>query len=310
MAAEVLGVDTDVTCSDGINRAYVVNDVDLKRFFETGRNWVEEHGVGSSVIRCKALLKKTKEALVSDRINTILGYSNPRDTEICGISLEMASKKEGRTFQIDFQSFEYPNLMQVTVGGEHLPETQKLFNRVLAEAKEITQWYWWIACRRWLLKLASWLFWIFFVLLFSYMALIMVGAAYRDYRVRKEYERLAKKIAIVRVEPTKAANGVKKPPLREKTRLAERHDVEPGRAIWQFISDKRFWGGAAIVVGGVFLERLIFYLFPKFVFEVGKGKERHKRLKARRKWIGRILTTIIVLGVIVPIISKIVTSWL
>ncbi len=33
MAAKVLGVEADITCSDGINKAFVVNEGDLKHFF-------------------------------------------------------------------------------------------------------------------------------------------------------------------------------------------------------------------------------------------------------------------------------------
>lgn len=306
MATEVLGLWTDVTCSDGINRAFVVNEIDLKLFFERGKKWVEKDGQGDVTVRCKALLKKTKDALVSDRIDTVFEYTNPREREIYDISLQMCSKENGRTFQLDLQSYEYPNLIQLTVGGTDLMATQTLFNGLMADLKEINQWYWFLACRRWLLKFATWAFWLFLVLSLCYGTLSVVGTVYRNYRVRKQYEEWLRTYPPVTEKIGTVDRGKKEDVDGTKQARPKPGEVSPWVEVWHFVWSRQFLAGVGIIAGGILLVRIGVYVFPKAVFEIGKGKQRHERLKAMRKWIGRILTTIIILGIFVPLVKKIV----
>lgn len=54
----------------------------------------------------------------------------------------------------------------------------------------------------------------------------------------------------------------------------------------------------------IFLERSTLYLFPRAIFDIGKGKQRHVKLRAIRKGVGGIITTIIVLSFIVPFLKQ------
>ena len=306
MANDVLGMWADVTCSDGINKAFVVNDEDLKNFYRMGKEWVEEDGGVDRIIRCKALLKKSKDALVSDSIDTILNYSNPHKQEIYDISLQMCCHEKGRSFRLDLQSYEYPNLIQVTVGGANSVLTEKLFRRLMAELNDTTQWYWFLSCRRWLFKIATWAFWIFFVLSVCFGMLSLVGTYYRNYQNKKQYEEFLKKHPTVilkegttNVEEKKKVDIIK--PVQPKV-----EKIKPATELWDFIRSKQFLSGMGLIIGGVCLERITFYIFPKGVFEIGKRKKRHDRLKSIRKWIAGVLTAIIIAGIIVPIIKNFV----
>ena len=308
MAAQVLGVEADITCSDGINKAFVVNEGDLKHFFAMGKEWVEGDEVGDTTVRCKALLKKTKDALVSDSIDTILEYSNPSKQEIYGISLQMCCKEKGQTFEVDFQSFEYPNLIQVMVGGANSVRTEKLFLRLMAELNETTQWYWFLACRRWLLKIATWAFWVFLVLTVCYGALSIVGTAYRNRQIRKQYNEWLRRNPPIAQELGTTGIGEEKGVVTIKKTQPKVERVNPAIQVWDCVRSRQFLAGMGIIIGGVSLVRITIYLFPKAVFEIGKGKQRHERLRAMRKWFAGVLTAIIVAGIIVPIMKEFVTK--
>ncbi len=308
MAAKVLGVEADITCSDGINKAFVVNEGDLKHFFAIGNEWVEKNGVGDINVRCMALLKKSKDALVSDNIDTILKYSNPSKQEIYDISLQMCCKEKGRTFKVDFQSFEYPNLIQVTVGGANSVLAEKLFLRLMAELNETTQWYWFLACRRWLLKVSTWAFWIFLVLTVCYGTLSIVGTAYRNRQLRSQYEEWLKSNPPVAQEPVTTGIGEEKDVDSIKKMQPKVKKVNPVIQVWDCVRSIQFLAGMGIIIGGVSLVRITYYLFPKAIFEIGKGKQRHERLRAMRKWIAGLLTAIIVAGIVVPLMKEFVTK--
>jgi len=307
MADQVLGVEADITFSDGINKAFVVNEGDLKHFFAMGKEWVEGDEVGETTVRCKALLKNTKEALVSDSIDTILEYSNPSKQEICNIFLQMCCKEKGKIFEVDFQSFEYPNLIQVTVGSTSV-QTEKLFLRLMAELNETTQWYWFLACRRWLLKIATWAFWVFLVLTVCYGSLSVVGTAYRNRQIRKQYKEWLRRNPPIAQEPGTTGIGEEKSVVTIKKTQPKVERVNPAIQVWDCVRSRQFLAGMGIIIGGVFLVRITIYLFPKAVFEIGKGKQRHERLRAMRKWFAGILTAIIVAGIIVPIMKEFVTK--
>jgi len=309
MAKYVLGVWSDITCSEGINKAFVVNEADLKHFYRMGKKWVEEDRGGDVAIRCKALLKKTKDALLSDSIDTVLEYNNPSKRAIYDISLQMCCREKGRTFQVDFQSYEYPNLIQATVGGANSVLTEELFRNLMAELNDTTQWYWFLVCRRWLQKVASWTFWIFLVLLVCFGTLSVVGTSYRNYQIKKQREELLKKYPPIEQKLLPIDRVEKKDVDDIKQTQPKVEVVKPEVELWDFVLTKQFLAGMGIIVGGVFLERITVYLFPKAVFEIGKGKQRHERLKARRKWIARVLTAIIIAGIIVPIIKKFVMKF-
>jgi len=309
MLSEVLGVASDITCSDGINKAFVVTEQDLKHFSQIGTKWVAEGGAGEVTVRCKALLKKTREALLSDTVDTILEYTNPSKRQIYNISLQMCNRKEGRTFQLDLQSCEYPNLIQVTVGGSNSTQTEELFHSLMAELNDTVQWYWIFACRRWLLRLVTWMFWIFLVLLLSCATLSVMGTAYRNYQARKQHEEWLKKYGSVTQKSDRVTTGqIKDVPKTDKTQPEIRKDA-PSGPIWQLIRSKQFLVQLGVIVGGILLERMTFWLFPKAVFEIGKGKQRHEKLKARRKWIAGVLTAIVIAGIIVPIVKNIVLKF-
>jgi len=308
MADQVLGVETVITCSDGINKAFVVNEEDLKHFFAIGKEWVEEEKVGNTILRCKALLKKSKDKLVSDNINTILEYSNPRKQEIYDVSLQMCCKEKERIFEVKFQSYEYPNLIQVTVGGANSEQTEKLFSRLMAELNEITQWYWFLACRRWLFKIATWSFWVFLVLIFCYSALSTVGNVYRNRQIRKQHEEFLRRNPPVSQEPSTIDKGEEKGIDTTKKTQPNIDRINPAIQVWDCVISRQFLAGMGIIIGGILLVRITIYLFPKAVYEIGKGKQRHERLKVMRKWFAGVLTVIIVTGIIVPIINELITK--
>jgi hypothetical protein len=304
MRFSAVSADTDVTCAQGINKAFVISDADLSHFFETGKRWVERDGVHNSVILCRAALRNSSDALTSDEIDTLLKYRNPKRNEITEISLEMASEDKDRTFEVDFRSYEYPDLIRVRIGGEDAADTENQFNRALAELKDITQWYWFLAGRRWLARLSTWFFWLFVVFTLVFNTLLVIGAVYDHYQAPDERSRPRGRYRSVLIQPGDDQRGVKEN-VHEEPR-AKRQDLEILAVIWRFIWSKQFWAGLGVVGGGICLERIVAHLFPKAVFEIGRGKDRHQRLKKMRKWMGGLLTAVILTGIIVPIVNKFV----
>jgi len=302
---DILGIDPTALCSDGINKAYVVTPEDLQHFFEFGKRWIKSDVPGDTIIRCKYTSKGDKEANISGDIRTTLEYSNPRKREICNISMTMGSKSKERNFELSFQNYEEPNLIQVSIGGPKLDETQSTFNLLFVELEELTQWYWPIACRRWLRKILAWVLWICIVLWFSYLLLISIGTSCRNYQLRKQYEQAVKSQPSI-AQQSKMNMKLPSPPPQNNSATPS-SPSNPAREIWEFVANKYFLGALGIVIGGWLTVLLANYLFPKAIFEIGKGKERHARLKAARKYVGYVIVTIILSGIVIPLVSRFVT---
>jgi hypothetical protein len=302
---DILGIEPTALCSDGINKAYVVTQEDLKHFFEFGKSWVQSDVPNDTIIRCKYTSKGDKEANISDDIRTILEYSNPRKKEICNISMIMGAKSKERNFELSFQNYEEPNLIQVYIGGPNLDETQSNFRLLFVELEELTQWYWPIACRRWLIKLLAWVLWILFVLWFSYLLLISVGTTCRNAQLKSQYEQYVKSHPDI-VQQNKMDTKLPSPPPQNNS-VTQSSPSNPSREIWEFVANKYFLGALGIVIGGWLMVLLANYLFPKAIFEIGKGKERHTRIKAARKFFGYVILTIFLSGIVIPLVTRFVT---
>jgi hypothetical protein len=302
---DILGIDPTALCSDGINKAYVVTQEDLQHFFEFGKRWIKSDVPGDTIIHCKYTSKGDKEANISDDIRTALEYSNPRKREICNISMTMGPKSKERNFELSFQNYEEPNLIQVSIGGPKLDETQSTFNLLFAELEELTQWYWPIACRRWLRKLLAWVLWISMVLLFSYSLLVSIGTSCRNAQLRKQYEQAVKSQPYI-AQQSKIDKKSPSPPPQSNS-VTQSSPSNPAREIWEFVANKYFLGALGIVIGGWSMVLLANYLFPKAIFEIGNGKERHARLKAARKLVGYVILTILLSGIVTPLVGHFVT---
>jgi hypothetical protein len=300
----ILGIEPTALCSDGINKAYVVTPEDLKHFFEFGKRWIQSDIPDDTIIRCKYTSKGDKEANISDDIKTTLEYSNPRKKEICNISMIMGSKSKERNFELSFQNYEEPNLIQVYIGGPKLDETQSTFNLLLVELEELTQWYWPIACRRWLRKLLAWVLWILFVLWFSYLLLISAGTTCRNAQLKRQYEQYVKSHPDI-VQQNKMDTKLPSPPPQNNS-ATQSSPSSSAQEIWDFVANKYFLGGVGTVIGGWLTVLLVNYLFPKAIFEIGKGKNRHERLKHVRNWVGGVIGMIILSGVIIPLVHRLV----
>jgi len=302
----IYDIGTNALCQTGKNRAFVVNERDLRNFFKIAKRWIEEKGEEYS-IQYKTKLKKTSESLVSDNPETLLRYTNPREKEIRAIQLVGSSGDGSRYFEIDFQSWEHPDLIQIRVGGESVPGTEECFRQVIAEVEDTTRWYWFLSCRRWIQQLLTWVCYVFLVL--SCISLIFFGLteSYRHSKANKKYKNYISTL-------TPAQRRVLEEKLNEETKIVRSSETKSQmdniekdslqEILWRFVSDRHFIVAVCVLFGGVVFERGTIYLFPKAVFEIGKGKNRHRRLKKVRKYIGGVIGTIILMGIVVPIIKR------
>lgn len=311
-----------IVCSDVFNKAFVVTGADITHFYEAGKRWVDSCEGNLPRLRCKASLRGSPEHLVSDTAESIMQYSNPRKQQIESISLVMSSADQEKTFEIVFRSQEYPALIQVEVGGQNSEETEKLFRITSAEVADLGQWYSPLACRRWMTRLLSWTWWLFLILSVSIGFISLAGSAYQYHRQRTaiaEFRRqhpgslleTRKKTNTDDNEPTQKPNSPS-PSTGDRSRKVGGSAIglrESLRLIWQLVSSTEFLLGAGIVIGGVAMERVTRYLFPRSVFEIGNGVVRHQRLKAIRKWLSRVIGTVILLGFIIPSVQRLLQSW-
>ena len=181
-----------------------------------------------------------------------------------------------------------------------MTESEKVFRRIEAEISDITQWYWFLVARRWFFTLGRWMFWVFFGIYMMCFGLVLIFAARNSYKtanVQQTYRHVA-------TDPSKLSQTTKPPLVNKPMDKITHEETSAWKDIWELLSNKRFLTGVGFVLGVIGLERLMFYLFPKAIFDIGKEKQRHQRLKSRRKWIGGIITTIIVLSVIVPYLKQ------
>lgn len=303
MAREVVGIQTCVSCSAPVNKAFVVTEEELEHFYEEGKRWVDGAGSTNSAICCKAELRGAEDVLTSDTVESIINYTNPRKNKIRGVWLAMVSDDKSRTFDLKLRDKELPSLISITVGGKSVPETEDTYRRLEAEIQDITQWYSLLATRRWLIRLLTWLWWILCVLYLLWVVFGVILWAHRSGVSRRIEE--PRRLYNVR---TDALEEPRKMPGMRKKASEETLKKEPTstRKVWEFVWDRRFWVGVGVVLGGVFLERVLVYVFPKAIFVVGKGKDRYARLKNIRKWIGGIITTVVLLGIVVPLVKRLV----
>jgi hypothetical protein len=309
MPHRILGVTPRVECSYPINKAYVVTDQDVKTLFEAGKSWVQNSTQASSAIHCQALLRNTEECLGSDDIGTILEYSNPKQAEIYSISIQMSSDELQRTFFLELNSHEHPDLVHLIIGGNDENRTTQCSEKLYADVTELTKWYSLLACRRWVIKLGIWIVWIFISLSVLHGLFYTFATIYRNYRTQKEYQQSLRK------QPPSVSDASANK-RKEKDQIPQAQPTQPTMnqptslmQLWRLISSKNFLLGIVFVLGGIASERFTSYLFPKAVFEIGKGRQRHERLKNIRKYVGALLVAIIVSGIIVPILNKLVTKF-
>ncbi len=300
MKRDVLGISTSASWSQPINRAFVLTDKDLQTFYAAGKNWVDDTGNGNPKILCRAALKASKEGIVSDTVTSIIDYTNPHKKQITNITLEMVSEDKNRTFALKFQNEEWPSVISLIVGGKNLRESETPFHRMEAELYDITQWYWVLATRRWIATVLRWTFWIWLVITIMFLSMTIISTVRNSLKTKKaeqQYEYVLKDAPSLRqtAKPSPAKKSIEKISHNETTSWKE---------VWELISNKNFLRGVGFILVVIFLERSSLYLFPRAIFDMGKGKQRHARLRAIRKWVGGIITTIIVLGLIVPYLKQ------
>lgn len=289
---DVLGVSTNASWLLPINKAFVLRDKDIQGFYDTGKNWIVGNENGDPKIRCKVSLKDTKEAIVSDTVRSVVDYSNPRRKQITKITLEMVSQNENRSFRLEFQNEEWPSLISLIVGGENLTESEKVFRRTEAELYDLTQWYWFLSARKWLIILCRWMFWIclgIFMLFFVFAIILTIPDLFKSTEVQQTYKQH------VATDSSEHEQVQKTPLIKKPLDEITHQDTAVWHDLWALISNRQFLIGVGFVLGVIGLERLMLYLFPKAIFDIGKGKERHAKIKKLRKWIGGIITAIIIL---------------
>lgn len=185
MKHDVLGISTAASWARPINRAFVLTDEDLQAFYKAGKDWIIANEEGDPVILCKAGLKATKEDIASNTVTNIIDYTNPRKRQITNITLEMVSAKKNRTFALKFQNEEWPSVISLIVGGKNLHESEKLFRTMEAELYDITQWYWFLATRRWVATVFRWTFWIWLVIMIMLLSMTIVSTVRNSLKTRK-----------------------------------------------------------------------------------------------------------------------------
>lgn len=302
MAHNILGIDTYMTYSSPINKAFVLTDNDLQHFFNEGKNWVGEPMNGEPTVRCSFISRETKENIVSNTLQKIIDYNNPSRDKIRAISLEMVSKDKSRTFGLDFQDREWPQLITLTVGGNSQPEMDNISRKIEADIHDITQWYWFLTTRKWVAKLLTWLFWICLTISILSTGLTIISSARNWFETKKVNET----IQHIQTDAPVPKKTTKPKTIEEIPTKPMQRQTKPWEELWKLARSKRVWGGVLIVLVVISLERISVYLFPKAIFAIGKGKQRYAKLKSVRKWAGGIITTIIILGIIVPLVQRLI----
>ena len=153
------------------------------------------------------------------------------------------------------------------------------------------QWYSFISNRVWLNKR-----WWVFVIIFA--LLLVWGIASTFTRVQRLNRARAEVSAILSTYDDNLS-GPNQAQIREKAKETLEL-IDKARSPIKIV--KGLLIGFLIYFIGHFTEKLIHYLFPRVVFEIGSGKKRHENIKKVRKIIGYWLMTLII-GIVLLIIA-------
>ena len=283
---------SSATYSKNINKAFVLSPNDLRYFYGEGKRFMENNVDGSFKTVLLGFVKNMDAILVREEPDSIIEYSNPRLNEIRAISILMTSDDEEYFFKLVFENTLLNAPVYLTIGGKTLPEVEPCSRKLEAELVERAQWYSFISNRVWLIK-RWWVFFIIGALLLVWSLASIFIRAQRLNRARAEVSAILSKYDDNLSDPNQAQ-------IRDKAKEAL-EVIDKARSPFNIVK----WVLLAILIFfiGKFTEKLIHYLFPRVVFEIGTGKKRHENIKKARKIIGYWLMTLLI-GLVLLIISR------
>lgn len=284
---------SSATYSKKINKAFVLSPNDLRYFYGEGKRFMENNVDGSFKTVLIGSVKNIDSILVREEPDSIIEYSNPRLNEIIAISILMTSQDEEHFFKLVFENTLLDAPVYLTVGGKNLPEVEPCSRKLEAELAERAQWYSFISNRVWLIK-CWWVFLIIGVLLLVWGLASTFTRAQRLNRARAEVSAILTQYDDNPSDPNQAQ-------IREQAQEAL-EVIDKAMSPIKIVKGV-LWGILAFFIFK-FTEKLVHYLFPRVVFEIGTGKKRHENIKKARKIIGYWLMTLIIGIVLLMIATK------
>lgn len=284
---------SSATYSKKINKAFVLSPNDLRYFYGEGKRFMENNVDGSFKTVLIGFVKNIDAILVREELDSIIEYSNPRLNEIIAISILMISEDEEHFFKLVFENTLLDAPVYLTVGGKTLPEVEPCSRKLEAELVERAQWYSFISNRVWLIK--RW--WVFFII----AALLLVWSLASTFTRTQRLNRARAEVSAILSTYDDNLSDPNQAQIREKAKEAL-EVIDKARSPINIVK----WVLLGILTFFIckFTEKLIHYLFPRVVFEIGAGKKRHENIKKARKIIGYWLMTLIIGLVLLRIGTK------
>lgn len=282
---------SSTTYSKKFNKAFVLSPNDLRYFYGEGKHFMENNVDGSFKTLLIGFMKNIDASLVREEPDSIIEYSNPRLNEIRAISILMVSEDEEHFFKLVFNNTLVDAPVYLTVGGKSPPEVEPCSLKLETELAERSQWYSFISNRVWSIKHR----WILFVV---FALLLVWGLASTFIRAQQLKRARAQVLATLNTYDDNLSD-----PNQAQVREKAKETLELlDKASSPIKIVKGVLIGVLLYFICHFIEKLIHYLFPRVVFEIGSGKKRHENIKKVRKIIGYWLMTLII-GIVLLIIA-------
>ncbi len=280
------------TYSKKINKAFVLSPNDLRYFYGEGKHFMEKNAGNQFKTEIIGAVKNIDAILVREEPESIIEYSNPRLNEIQSIAILMKSEDEEYFFKLVFQNTAFDSPVHLNIGGKNPPEVEPCSRKLEAELMERSQWYSFISNRVWLIKY-RWVFLTICALIVIWSLISVFIRTQRLNRARTEVSAILSKYEDSAADPNQAQ-------IREKAK-GVLEVIDKARSPVIFVKWVLF-GIVSFFIAN-FSERLIYYLFPRVVFEIGAGRKRHENIKKARKIIGYWLMSLII-GLVLLMIGR------
>ena len=285
------------TTSCRINKAFIITPKDLLHYFNEGQNYIYSNTSASPKGVFISKLRNTDEVLVSDVPDSIINYSNPSKSCIQNIFMYFYSPDKNYSFELFLRNSSLVAPIELTVGGNSPSETEPFFRKIESELNEHCQWYSFLSNRLWLswlvAKIPSWLFNILWLLLISLLLFLTLRESSILTKARSNINNAINQMSDIPTETNK---------IQMKEQLLKSLEIIDTRNPFLEMI-KGFLKGLLIFIIVYIINRLIMYLFPRAIFEIGSGQQRYSRLKQLRKWVGYWLMTLLI-GISLILLGK------
>lgn len=276
-----------------INKAFVLSVDDFHYFVTAGQAWVESNTSDSVLVRCVARLEGTEEILISDSPKTICEYSNPRDRRIVNLYIYIVAEREESSFSLNFLDSRFNKPISLTIAGGDPERARSVFDQLLAELKNRTRWYSQFSNRTYIPKLPKQTGSFLIILSLLLFGILVFAHIQHKSNLDNAENILTEYISLH--DPCSSDPDATTSLKAAKDSLAQIKAQHPYLEIIKLLLP-----ALAAYFFVPILDNLLVYLFPRGVFEIGQGKDNHRRLIALRKTIGNCLMVIIT-GLIVGI---------